>query len=354
MQMRLTLPSYNGKDYAVLAMGLLPFTVIVNWILFGGRYFTEWHIFAVATPFTALLLALDFIVCGGIAVYFKHRLPHEEQTRLRLLLMIICFLVASGIFLLSVFHIYELFPSFQYQFNEPSFIWAYVCMALINIFLTLLMEGIARYNVWRDNLIEAEKLNKTFQQTRLMALRSQVNPHFLFNSLNTLSSLIQEDEQEAEAFLNEMSKVYRYMLRSDTELLVPLSMELKFMDSYTHLLRRRFGAGIQVETTVAEHDLNKQVPHLSLHVVVDNAFSQNSMTRQSPLVVKITSRDGTMLEVCNNRQPKIIAKGLEVESGLDNLVAKYKLLNSAPVSITDAAGHRCVQLPLLPQKGGLS
>jgi two-component system LytT family sensor kinase len=91
------------------------------------------------------------------------------------------------------------------------------------------MEGIARFQRWKDSQNESEKLGAAYKQSQLNALRSQVNPHFLFNSLNTLSSLIEEDEEKAETFLNEMSKVYNYMLRSDNEQLVPLQYELKFL-----------------------------------------------------------------------------------------------------------------------------
>ena len=118
-------------------------------------------------------------------------------------------------------------------------------MAIMNIFFTLVMEGISRYNNWRENLKETEQLKKTFTQSQLLGLKSQVNPHFLFNSLNTLSSLIAEDEGQAETFLNEMSKVYRYMLRGDDEQLVPLQTELKFIASYTHLLDKRFVQSLQ-------------------------------------------------------------------------------------------------------------
>jgi len=350
--MRLKLPQYSGKDYFVWAVTLLPFTMALNSIIFGSRYFTDGTIFLPTTLISAFVFTLDFTACGAIALLLRRRMPLEEQTSRRLFLMIFCFVDLSGVFLLTLFHGYEIFPSFNYTFNEKGFIWAYVCMAIINIFLTLLMEGISRYNNWRENLKETEQIKKTFTQSQLLGLKSQVNPHFLFNSLNTLSSLIQEDEGEAEVFLNEMSKVYRYMLRGDDEQLVTLQTELKFISSYTHLLEKRFGQSLQVKLCIEEEDLEKLLPPLSLQVLIENAFSQNSMTKAKPLVINVCSKGEDEILVCNNRQPKMISNDMDIESGLDNLVAKYRLLNCSCVVIKDEEAQRCISLPLLREKGG--
>ena len=131
--------------------------------------------------------------------------------------MIFTFLCMSGLFLLLMFKLYANIKYFSYKINEDSFVWAYFAMGISNVFLTFLHEGIARYENWKKNQEETELLKDAYQQSRLLGLKSQVNPHFLFNSLNSLSSLISEDEEEAEVFLDEMSKVYRYMLRNDED-----------------------------------------------------------------------------------------------------------------------------------------
>jgi sensor histidine kinase YesM len=350
--MKIRLPKYSGNDYVVLAISLLPLTVGVNCILFKGSYFTRWDIFLLSTPVTGLLFVINFILCTAVAATLKKRMPAEEQTNRRMLFLIICTIALSGIFLLTMFHAYELFPSLNYTFNEKGFIWAYMGMAILNIFFSMVIEGMSRYNHWRESLKETEKLKKTFKQSQLMGLKSQVNPHFLFNSLNTLSSLIAEDEKEAEAFLNEMSKVYRYMLRGDDEQLVPLQTELRFIESYIHLLDRRFGQSLQVQINVQEEDKQKLIPPLSLQVLIENAFTQNSMSKTEPLVIRICS-DGNEVVVRNNRKPKAISNAIDFESGLDNLVVKYRLLNDAQVVIKDDDQQRSIFLPLIEKKGVL-
>jgi LytS/YehU family sensor histidine kinase len=184
-----------------------------------------------------------------------------------------------------------------------------------------------------------------------MGLKSQVNPHFLFNSLNTLSSLIAEDEKEAESFLNEMSKVYRYMLRGDDEQLVPLQTEIKFLQSYIHLLERRFGQSLQVEMKIRDEDKNKLIPPLSLQVLIENAFTQNSMSKAEPLLIRICSDGNNEVVVRNNRNPKMVSNAIDFEAGLDNLVTKYRLLNAADVVIKDEERQRSIFLPLLEKRG---
>lgn len=352
--MRFRFPQYSGKDYIVLGIIILPFTLALNSVIFGARYFTQPEIFWPTTLLTAFVFSIDFVLCSAIAAFLKKRMPAEEQTNQRLVYMIICMVALSGFFLLTVFHGYELFASFQYTFNEKGFIWSYMGMAIINIFLAILMEGISRYNDWRENLKETEQLKKIFKQSQLLGLKSQVNPHFLFNSLNTLSSLIAEDEKEAETFLNEMSKVYRYMLRGDDEQLVPLQTELRFIHSYIHLLERRFGQSLQVQMDIRDEDKEKLIPPLSLQVLIENAFTQNTMSKTSPLLIRICSDGRNEVVVRNNRNPKMVSNAIDFEAGLDNLVTKYRLLSSSEVVIKDEDTQRSIFLPLIETKGGLS
>jgi two-component system, LytTR family, sensor kinase len=350
--MTLRLPQYSGKDYLVLAIIVLPFTIGLNCVVFGSRYLTQAGLFLPATLLTGIAFSIDFVLCTAVGAFLKKRMPQEAQTNRRLVYMIVCLILLSGFFLLTVFHGYELFSVFQYTFNEKGFIWAYLGMSIINIFLAMLMEGISSYNHWRDNLKETESLKKTFKQSQLMGLKSQVNPHFLFNSLNTLSSLISEDEKQAEEFLNEMSKVYRYMLRGDDEQLVTLQTELRFIHSYIHLLNRRFGQSLQVELNINEEANEKLIPPLSLQVLIENAFTQNSMSKTAPLLIRICT-DGTKeVIVRNNRNPKMVSNAIDFEAGLDNLVTKYRLLSACNVVIKDDDRQRSIFLPLIEKKGG--
>lgn len=227
---------------------------------------------------------------------------------------------------------------------------AYMCVGVLNVFLTFLHEGVARFERWRVSLLETEELKKTVKQGQLIGLKSQVNPHFLFNCLNSLSSLINESTEDAENFLNEMSKVYRYMLRNSEDLLVQLDKEIGFIESYYTLLKARFGDGIEMQINVQEKDRNSLLPPLSLQVVLENAFSQNIIQRSSPLKISILSNNKGAIIVQNNIQRKAITDAFDYEAGLDNLVSKYRLLNQGELVITDNVHERIIELPLITKE----
>jgi two-component system, LytTR family, sensor kinase len=349
--MKVKLPQYSGKDYLVLGLIILPVTVILNMVIFGTGYFRGFNFFWQATLITTFLFCIQFILCSSIAVLFKNRFPDENDLGIKLTLMIITFILLTGLFLLLLFRGYEIIGFYDYTFNEKGFTWSYISMAIVNIFITFIMEGIASFNKWQKNILETEELRKTFKQTELNALKSQVNPHFLFNSLNSLSSLLAEDNDKAENFLDEMSKVYRYMLRNDDDQLVTLETELKFIESYLHLLNTRFGGGLTVTVAVDEEDKQKLLAPLTLQVIIEDAFTHNAFSKTNPLTISVTTRKkDSCIVVKNNIRPKKVTRHLETETGLDNLVAKYHLLGNNAVDISDNESERIICVPLINKK----
>ncbi|HEY0679197.1 MAG TPA: histidine kinase [Chitinophagaceae bacterium] len=345
--MKLRLPYYSSKDYLVLGLILLPVTLIINSTILGTRYFSSAGRFVLATFISGLAFTLYFMLCGKVAVLLKNRFPNEEQTGLKLSLMIASFLVMTGLFLLMLFKGYERISFFNYRFNENAFVWGYVGLGMVNIFLTFLFEGIARFESWKANLKETEQLKKSYRQSQLQALKSQVNPHFLFNSLNSLSSLISEEGNEAERFLDEMSKVYRYMLRNDDDQLVTLEQELKFLESYMHLLKARYGDALMLTIKIDDKARSTFIPPLSLQVLVENALTQNTISKADPLTICITCESRDAIIVKNKIQPRMITESGDFEAGLDNLVRKYELLNQPQVIIHESKTERSVRVPLI-------
>ncbi len=345
--MKIRLPYYSSKDYLVLGLVLLPVTLIINSTILGTGYFSSVSLFVLATILSGLAFTFYFMLCGKVAVLLKNRFPNEEQTGLKLSLMIASFLVMTGLFLLMLFKGYERIPFFNYRFNESAFVWGYVGLGMVNIFLTFLFEGIASFESWKANLKETEQLKKAYRQSQLQALKSQVNPHFLFNSLNSLSSLISEEGNEAEKFLDEMSKVYRYMLRNEDDQLVTLQQELKFLDSYMHLLKARYGDALQLTMNIDAGLRNAAVPPLSLQVLVENALTQNTISKADPLTICISSEGKNAIIVRNKIQPRLVRDSGDVEAGLDNLVRKYELLNQPQVIIHESKTERSVRVPLI-------
>jgi LytS/YehU family sensor histidine kinase len=172
-----------------------------------------------------------------------------------------------------------------------------------------------------------------------------VNPHFLFNSLNSLSSLIATDPGKAEEFVEEMSRVYRYLLKSNEEQLISLQKEIEFIESYNLLLKTRFGDGFLPEITVADDKSDCLLPPMTLQLLIENAVKHNIVDPDQPLVLKLyTERD--KLIVSNNLQKKnksVVSNKI----GLSNIVSKYRLLNMPEVEIQETETQFKVILPLI-------
>jgi two-component system, LytTR family, sensor kinase len=340
------LPKYTTKDYMVLLWVIIPFSIVLNTLIFGTLYYSKWYIFVLATLISAIAFSIDFILCGFVAVTLKSRFPGEKDLVRKLTLMIFTFLIITGLFLFSMFKGYEAIGFFGYTFNDSGFIWSYIAMGIFNIFLTFLHEGISRYEEWKANQKEMEQVTMAYRKSQLMGLKSQINPHFLFNSLNSLSSLISEDEEAAEKFLNELSKIYRYMLRNDDDKFVPLSTELNFIKSYFYLLNARYSTAVQLKIDVSEADKQKSIPPLTLQHIIENTIAQNAFSKSMPLKVFI-GMDGTCMMVKHNIQRKIGSELVDAESGFDNLVEKYKLLHETPFYVQELNNERTIHVPLI-------
>lgn len=346
--MRLQIPQYNGADNQVFLITTPLFTLLLNGLNFGSQYVSGIGFFLLTSLITYAWFSVNFIVCGAIAVFFKKRFPLENDVIKRLSFMIVAFLLTTGLFLTGLFNFYDGIPLFNYRFNPNAFAYSYLLLGVISVFLTFLMEGIARYKEWQANRDETEKLSQLYKRSQLQGLKSQVNPHFLFNSLNSLSSLIQSDEEKAENFLDELSVVYRYMLSNDNEQLVSLDAELRFAASYMHILKERFGEGLQLKVQVDPEERDKMLAPLTLQLLIENAFTQNIVCKAEPLSIAIESMADGHLEISNSVQPKTMTDALDFDSGMDNLIKKYELLGR-PISVIEQPGsNRVIRLPLIP------
>ncbi len=287
-------------------------------------------------------------VAYKVNVYFFKKWPDDSTVLKRQFLSIPVTTITSFLALFLTANIADWLS--LYPYNQENFTWAFIAQAIINIFMTFMSVGLRQFEEWEKNYAETEKLNATYKQSQLNGLKSQVNPHFLFNSLNSLSSLIQEDEERAEYFLNEMSKVYRYMLRNDGEQLVTADTELKFLSSYMHLLQARYGDGLQIKINIVNDCREKKLAPLTLQVLIENAFTQNIVSKTSPLIIEVFSDENNNLVVKNNVQPKAVTGAIDFEAGLDNLVGKYELIGKNITVDERSKHHRIITIPLFENK----
>lgn len=192
---------------------------------------------------------------------------------------------------------------------------------IVNIVAVTIMEIIYFFKKWKKTLIETEQLKRQNIEIKYAVLTSQINPHFLFNSLNALSSLIEADPKKALVFTKEFSKIYRYVLDINERMVVSLGEELNFLNSYLYLQKIRFDKALNHSIQIDASCLEYFLPPLSLQILVENAIKHNEISEENPLFINIKASE-TEVSVVNNFNPKEkneSKNGL----GLKNLKERY-------------------------------
>ncbi len=212
------------------------------------------------------------------------------------------------------------------------------------VILLLFISRILRLQmVQQSNLIENERLKQQNLQTELTALKNQIDPHFLFNSLNSLNCLLR-DNDEAAQFVKKLSFMYRYILQSGDRDLVSLKEELKFLDSYSYLIKTRYRDRIDIDIKIDAKYHEKEIPPLALQLLVENAVKHNEISETNPLTVNIYTKDGYVY-VENKLQPRtVMADG--TGNGLINLDKRYLLIAKQNIIINKDDNKFSVKLPL--------
>lgn len=222
--------------------------------------------------------------------------------------------------------------------------WFMVKTAIIFLTLSMLITNAIVFFVnWRKSAILQEESKREQLALQYETLKSQVNPHFLFNSLNSVTSLIKSDPDKTILFVKKLSEVFRYVLEQRDNELCPLSEELSFLESYVFLQKIRFGENLKVIIDI--QDQNRFIIPLSLQMLIENAIKHNIVSKEFPLTIQITSKNGDYLTVCNNlRKKKTIGSS---NLGLENIRSRYSFFTSYPVLISETENEFRVEIPLI-------
>ncbi|KAF0202860.1 MAG: two-component system [Bacteroidetes bacterium] len=201
-------------------------------------------------------------------------------------------------------------------------------------------------NRYRTGLAEVEKFRKENAEFQFETLRTQVNPHFLFNSLNTLSSLVYEDREKAVLFIRHMSDVYRYVLENRSRETISLREEIVFIRAFVYLYELRFDKKLTVEININEKSLDMRIAPMTLQLLIENAVKHNIVSSRKPLQISVFDVDGRTLTVSNNLQRKPV--GLPSTSvGLKNIISRYGFLSNQAIEIVETETEYKVSLPLI-------
>ncbi|MCK0159163.1 sensor histidine kinase [Allomuricauda sp. F6463D] len=269
--------------------------------------------------------------------YSKFKWSTPVRISFMVLLNVTIFLIALSLFnsLYPVLLNTEMTPRDK-DFSNFTFGNLLIALSFIGRILRLQVDK-------QESRIENEHLKQQSLQNELMALRNQIDPHFLFNSLNSLTSLIRENEK-ATQFVRKLSLMYRYILKSGESDLVSLKEELKFLESYTYLIRTRYRDRFSIDIQIEDKLLQENIPPLALQLLVENAVKHNEISKTNPLKVDIYSKNGSVF-VENIMKPRTtISEG--TKHGLANLKKRYILLRNEELTVRTENNIFSVELPV--------
>ncbi|MCC3154626.1 histidine kinase [Hymenobacter sp. BT770] len=318
------------------------------------------------TPLHRLLASpADFFINWAISLYFTaalwlgnralwawllRRLPHVSQTAQRLWALVglsVLFTAAATVVLRVPLH--AVLPSY-FSYSLPAQLQAIGFNLLPTLVVNTLYESRYFFEQWKANLLRADQLARASTQAQLDALQSQLDPHFLFNNLNTLSALIEPGNAPAQQFVEQLADMYRYVLLAQGQPTVPLADEIAFVETYLALHKARFRDNLVVEICLPPAALARRVAPLSVQLLVENALKHNVASREHPLHLRLTATpeapDFILIE--NTLRPRSAGLAPGTGTGLANVRQRYQLLNAAHcVQIEQPEGKFVVKLPLL-------
>jgi two-component system LytT family sensor kinase len=278
--------------------------------------------------------------------------PETHQSGWRVAFWFISYAVISVSILYLILFFYNNDTFFETAPVTEGVLWFVFAVLAGSLIAAGLTELAFTFRQWKSNQQELQQMEEKQLQTELDVVKQQVNPHFLFNCLNSLSVLISEAPATAEKFVDEMSKVYRYLLSvngPDKENnLVTLEAELRFIRSYVYLLETRFEGGIHVRIEIDDVYLTLLIAPITLQTLIDNAIRHNIVSAERPLHIHITTTPTGQLEVKNNLQKRLVRMPFST-AGLATLISRYKMLfnQAGTIQIKESEASFSVLLPLI-------
>lgn len=297
----------------------------------------------------SLVILLTFLVMVGLRAindYLDKRVAWNTNPMRRLLvqqLTNVAYILFCVIVVRNLFNWYYARYTFISLRDEAV-------VAAVSVTFTMIVVGIDMgvflLTRWRDSVSELERFKKESIEFQFEMLKNQVNPHFLFNSLNTLSSLIFADQETAAQFVRQLAKVYRYVLESRDKELITMADEMTFLASYRYLVEMRFAPNLHFDVDIPESYNNAQIMPMTLQMLIENAIKHNVLSQKKPLTICLRVTEDHFLEVTNNLQPKS-TKEYSSGLGLKNITNRYAYLTDRPVCVSQTSTEFRVLVPLI-------
>jgi two-component system LytT family sensor kinase len=340
----------KSKIIIALAAALLftiLFSVLYKWLQTGNPFQAETIMFG-------SIIFLNIIITGGVGYNILGRFSHKStiQTRRKIIPAFMIFVLIALVVSLSTISLGVYLFYLAEGLNTSNFLKHLFTIELSSaikqfIVWILLASAVFFYTIWRKAVAREQQLREENLRYRYRNLKSQVNPHFLFNSLNTLSEIVYDDAKKADSYIQRLSAIYRYILDNEETDLIPLREELDFVEKYFSLQKERDNGKISLKIDIKDADRYRIIP-VSLQLLVENALKHNSISLEKPLEVHIYNTDEHVV-VSNTLQRKSIIEN-STHTGLSNLRERVKLIMNKEIIVEEKNNRFNVKLPLLEEE----
>lgn len=333
----------------------LSVSIVIACVLIG----IEWMFGRTMNFNNSLLVEIGYYCMYGVVLtvfnstffdYINHKVEWKKYTRYRLLIGVLGSIAVTmlGIFLIRMFISTVIDHQSLTQFLAGERFKDYIVSLLITMVVTLFFHAIYFYKKAQEKKVNEQKIIAGTASAQFESLKNQIDPHFLFNSLNVLSSLIEENPENAQRFTTSLSKIYRYVLEQKDKELVSVSEELAFAKTYMNLLKMRFENSLFYELPQEIPNPDAKVVPLSLQLLLENTVKHNVVSEQKPLYIRIKIADNNLI-IENDLQKKEVL-GNRKGVGLQNIINRYGILTHRKVQIEETKNLFSVSLPILTKQ----
>ncbi|HHJ50104.1 MAG TPA: hypothetical protein ENJ88_04265 [Phaeodactylibacter sp.] len=331
-------------DFWLRVIGIPLLGGLMPLVFFGFDPWSDAEAYGRTTLVTIAAVGIFWHFDRGVVIYFRKHFPDLSDYFKRLIYQVAIIIPFSVVFLLFVDRI--VLPLVRFDVPAPPMKVQILATLILTVMIAAVYEAIYGFVMWRNSLLENERLKKERAEALFLSLNNQLKPHFLFNSLNTLVALIPQDGERAVEFTQQLAFVYRFLLNvAGQKSLIPLREEWRLVQAFVHLWENRFGEGkINISFEVPDVYMDRHLPPLSLQMLCENAVKHNEVSREHPLFIRIRVEDDYLVVSNNLQERKQVRKN---GKGLENIRRRYRLLSNREVKIERGEETFSVALPLL-------
>lgn len=320
---------------ASIMVGVLVGTVLFEYLSFGQEFplISTWK----NSLYSGMVGGVLALVVSFASQRLNDWFPWRKGISMRLLMGILGTLTVFFVFIFLPFWLIL-------ALDSQVLIKLSIILLLVTLVYNVLYFAVYSYFQFSQTQVLYVENERKQLALQLEALRSQLSPHFLFNCLNTISSLLYKDLRKAEDFIRKLAKTYQYTLETKENPVIPLSKELEFVKAYQYLLSVRFEDLVNVEVDLSQEELKSQIPPMTIQLLVENAVKHNVISKEHKLRISISTSQRWL--VVSNNKTKAPVKTTSFKIGLDNIKSRYQLLHKKEIMVEDADDFS-IYLPLL-------